>query len=123
MKNIGIFNIIEYAYIFHYKLEVGVGTPSSDGPGHKKTPEMNELEPGYNSLKIWAHNFEKQKSWSKNKKCLQNDWYFSKNQPPNWKCYTRPQIGTHVRAYSAFPMKWNSILYFISKKKQFQFPF
>ena len=28
----------------------------------KKTPEMNELEPDKNSLKIWAHNFEKQKS-------------------------------------------------------------
>ena len=28
----------------------------------QKTPEMNELEPYKNSLKIWAHNFEKQKS-------------------------------------------------------------
>ena len=46
--------------------EVGVGTctctPSSDEPEHKKTPEMNELEYYLNSLKIWAHNFEKQKS-------------------------------------------------------------
>ena len=30
----------------------------------EKTPEMNELEPGLKSLKIWAHNFEKQKSYS-----------------------------------------------------------
>ena len=30
----------------------------------EKSPEMNELGPGLKSLKIWAHNFEKQKSWS-----------------------------------------------------------
>ena len=30
----------------------------------QNTPEMNELEPNKKSLKIWAHNFEKQKSWS-----------------------------------------------------------
>ena len=29
----------------------------------QNTPEMNELEPNKKSLKIWAHNFEKQKSW------------------------------------------------------------
>ena len=29
---------------------------------HKKTPEMNELEMDNKILKIWAHNFEKQKS-------------------------------------------------------------
>ena len=28
----------------------------------QKTPEMNELEPDKTFLKIWAHNFEKQKS-------------------------------------------------------------
>ena len=28
----------------------------------KKTPEINELEPVFKSLKIWAHNFEKQQS-------------------------------------------------------------
>ena len=28
----------------------------------KNTPEMNELEPANNFLKIWTHNFEKQKS-------------------------------------------------------------
>ena len=33
-----------YAYIFYCGSEVGVGTPSPDEPGHKKTPEMNELE-------------------------------------------------------------------------------
>ena len=30
--------------------------------GHKKTPEINELESVKKSLKIWTHNFEKQKS-------------------------------------------------------------
>ena len=49
-------------YIFYCKLKVGVGTPSPDEPEHKKSPEMNELEPDKQSLKIWAHNFEKQKS-------------------------------------------------------------
>ena len=54
--------MIEYASIFYCKLKVGVGTPSPDEPEHKKSPEMNELEPDKHSLKIWAHNFEKQKS-------------------------------------------------------------
>ena len=54
--------MIEYVDIFYCRLKVGVGTPSSDEPGHKKTPEINELELDNNSLKIWAHNFEKQKS-------------------------------------------------------------
>ena len=30
----------------------------------QKTPEMNELETNNIFLKIWAHNFEKQKSYS-----------------------------------------------------------
>ena len=34
---------------------------------NKKTPEMNELEPALKFLKIWAHNFENQKSCSQNK--------------------------------------------------------
>ena len=29
----------------------------------KKIPEMNELEPRQKILKIWTHNFEKQKSY------------------------------------------------------------
>ena len=29
-----------------------------------KDPEMNELEPDKKFLEIWAHNFEKQKSYS-----------------------------------------------------------
>ena len=35
---------MEYVYIFYCRSEVGVGTPSSDEPGHKKTSDMNELE-------------------------------------------------------------------------------
>ena len=31
-------------------------------PKSQKTPEMNELETDKTFLKIWAHNFEKQKS-------------------------------------------------------------
>ena len=30
----------------------------------QKTPEINELERKKKSLKIWAHNFEKQKSYN-----------------------------------------------------------
>ena len=33
---------------------------------NKKTPEMNELEPVLKFLKIWAHNFENQKSCNQN---------------------------------------------------------
>ena len=43
-ENISILSPTEYTYIFHCRSEVGVGTPSPDEPGHKKTPEMNELE-------------------------------------------------------------------------------
>ena len=32
-------------------------------PELQKTPEMNELETDKIFLKIWAHNFEKQKSY------------------------------------------------------------
>ena len=38
--------------------------PHPEMDSQEKTPEMNELEPGLKSLKIWAHNFEKQKSYS-----------------------------------------------------------
>ena len=38
--------------------------PPPEMDSQEKTPEMNELEPGLKSLKIWAHNFEKQKSYS-----------------------------------------------------------
>ena len=33
----------------------------------QKTPEINELEPAYKIMKIWARNFEKQQSYSKTK--------------------------------------------------------
>ena len=36
--------------------------PPEMSPDTKKTPEMNELETDKIALKIWAHNFEKQKS-------------------------------------------------------------
>ena len=39
----------------------------------QNTPEMNELEPNKKSLKIWTHNFEKQKSWS-----ILGFWFFDK---------------------------------------------
>ena len=38
--------------------------PSSEAKFEEKTPEMNELETDTSPLKISAHNFEKQKSWS-----------------------------------------------------------
>ena len=50
-----------YDYIFYNRSEVGVVTPPGMGLNIKNTPEMNELEPDKNVLKIWAHNFEKQK--------------------------------------------------------------
>ena len=37
--------------------------PSSEATFEEKTPEMNELETCKKILKIWAHNFEKQKSY------------------------------------------------------------
>ena len=37
---------------------------TQDSKSHEKTPEMNELEADTNSLKIWAHNSEKHKSYS-----------------------------------------------------------
>ena len=43
---------------------MGVCTASWDELGHQKTPEMNELEVDKYAVQIWAHNFEKQKSWS-----------------------------------------------------------
>ena len=39
-------------------------------PELQKTPEMNELETDKFSLKIWAHNFEKQKSYRSLKSCF-----------------------------------------------------
>ena len=42
--------------------ELVVGAPS-DLIWTQKTPEMNELETNKKHLKIWAHNFEKQKSY------------------------------------------------------------
>ena len=47
---------------YNYRLEVVVGTLSWDKSGYKKTPEINELESAIKLLKIWAHDFEKQKS-------------------------------------------------------------
>ena len=41
---------------------MGVCTASRDEPGHQKTPEMSELEADKHAVKMWAHNFEKQKS-------------------------------------------------------------
>ena len=45
-------------------------------PFPQKTPEMNELEPDNNFLKIWTHNFEKQKSWSNLKKLEKKPGFF-----------------------------------------------
>ena len=42
------------------KIEKKVPPPEMDI--QEKTPELKELEPEKKSLKIWAHNFEKQKS-------------------------------------------------------------
>ena len=55
-------NITRYYYIFYGRPEVGVGTTSWDELGYQKTPEMSELEANKYAVKIWAHNFEKQKS-------------------------------------------------------------
>ncbi len=49
--------------IFYYMSKVGGS--SWDEPGHRKTPEMSELESDSNSLKSWAHNFEKLKNRAK----------------------------------------------------------
>ena len=54
--------MIEYDCIFYSRSEVEVDTPSWDESGQKNTPEMNELETDKIAMKIWAHNFEKQKS-------------------------------------------------------------
>ena len=37
-------------------------TASWDELGHQKTPEMSELEADKYAVKIWAHNFAKQKN-------------------------------------------------------------
>ena len=50
-----------YLIIF-VTFRIGGGYPSRDELWTQKTPEINELEPRVNILKIWAHNFEKQKS-------------------------------------------------------------
>ena len=44
-----------------YHIREGVGYVSR-APKSQKTPEMNELEPDKIPLRIWAPNFEKQKS-------------------------------------------------------------
>ena len=44
-----------------YYVRDGVGYVRG-APKSQKTPEMNELEPDKIPLKIWASNFEKQKS-------------------------------------------------------------
>ena len=49
-----------YFHQIYYRSEVVLGTPW-DEIWRQKTPEMNELETDTISLKISAHNFEKQK--------------------------------------------------------------
>ena len=56
------YTLVGTLYFFYYRLEVEVCIPSWDELGHQKTPEMSELEADKYSVKIWAHNFEKQKS-------------------------------------------------------------
>ena len=73
---------------------MGVTTPSLDEPGHKKIPEMNELETDKIPLKIWAHNFEKQKKLEQTeirnpceKISSSGDWN-SYNIGQKWRCGT-----------------------------------
>ena len=47
--------------------------PPWDEISQQKTPEMNELETDKIFLKISAHNFEKQKSWSALKNIKRQD--------------------------------------------------
>ena len=44
----------------------------------QNTPEMNELGPDKNCLKIWTHNFEKQKSCSNLKKLDKKPVFYPK---------------------------------------------
>ena len=48
-------------YIFLWVWLGWVPPPPPDEPGHRGSPEMNELESDKQILKIWAYNFEKQK--------------------------------------------------------------
>ena len=46
----------------------------------QKTPEINELESALKILKIWAHNFEKQKSYNTFSEHFQKSTGFLQNQ-------------------------------------------
>ena len=74
-----------FNYIYFENFRIGGGYPLQRCARTQKTPEMNELECGSNSLKTWAPNFEKQKSYS----VLGSQVFFAKKTcdvPREWIC-------------------------------------